>query len=182
MRVAPEKLADIYQASGDRGSRGHGGTHQVSAASPSLSAFEIAIGCGCTSLTGLEDILVHAETHRATWVAPLEPRVGENLMQPFSFRCRFDGVRARHNHRTYAARDLPTPDHCCCFTEVLDASVGTGAEKHAVDRQPLERQSRMETHVVERTLEDSRSATDRRRRDQEPARRSPPSLRDWFPR
>src|SRR4051794_22091303 len=74
-------LTHIDQTSCHRGGGGHGRTHQMGAPSPALPAFEVAVRGRCAALAGTEHIFVHAETHGAAGIAPLESGRGKDTVQ-----------------------------------------------------------------------------------------------------
>src|SRR5437868_14959087 len=68
-------LADIHKMSGNRGRRSHRGADQVGAPALTLPSFEVTIAGRGTALAISEDVRVHAQTHRASRLAPLEAGV-----------------------------------------------------------------------------------------------------------
>ena len=55
---------------------------------------------------GGDGVAVHAEAHRAAGLAPLGARVDEDLGQALGLGCLLDLLRAGHDQRAHAARDL----------------------------------------------------------------------------
>src|SRR5690606_6404393 len=98
--------SNIDDAPGDRRGRSHRRTHQVSAASPALASLEIPVRGRRTPLTRTQHIVVHAETHRASGIAPLEPCIREDLMQSFLLGLGFHPYRPWHYQSAHASGDL----------------------------------------------------------------------------
>src|SRR4051812_43274777 len=74
------KLPHVDEMSVDRGGRGHGGTHEVRAATRALPAFEVAIAGRRATLPRLQPVGVHRQAHRAARLAPFETRGLEDLV------------------------------------------------------------------------------------------------------
>src|SRR5262245_37773834 len=62
-----------------------------------LAADKIAVGGRDRPLTGSNRFAVGGKTHRASGLAPFEPGIGEDPVQPFGDRIAFDGLRTRHD-------------------------------------------------------------------------------------
>src|SRR4051812_2514985 len=97
-----------------RGGGGHLGTDQVSAPAGALPALEIAIGSGGAALAGLEAIGIHAQAHRTSRLAPLEPCVDEYAVETLFLRLPFDQSRTRHHERELHVRGLAAATHDGC--------------------------------------------------------------------
>src|SRR5713101_103449 len=121
-----------------RGS-GHGRAHQMGPPAFALPPLEVPVRGRGAALTAPENVLVHAEAHRAAGVAPLEARVAKHAVQTLRLRRGLHPHRAGHDHCPHAARHPAAPDHGGRRAEVLDPGVGAGAEEHTVHRYALER-------------------------------------------
>src|SRR5438034_9566439 len=91
------EFADVHKMSRDGCSSSHHRTNQMRAAIFALASLEIAVRCTGTALVRWQDIRVHANTHAAARVAPLESCFAENLVEPFFLRLRLDAARTLHN-------------------------------------------------------------------------------------
>jgi hypothetical protein len=49
-----------------------------------LASFKIAIACGSTALAFSQNVRIHSETHRTSWLAPLGSGIQENLVEAFT--------------------------------------------------------------------------------------------------
>src|SRR5581483_8619402 len=78
--------ANVREMSGDRGGRGHHGTHQVRASSAPLPPFKVAVAGGGATLARLQDVRIHAQAHRAPRFPPLKARLEKDLVEPFLLR------------------------------------------------------------------------------------------------
>src|SRR5690348_1972550 len=95
--VAP--VADVDEMAFDGCGGGHQRTDQMGAAVFALAAFEIAIGCAGATLVRLQNIVVHADAHAATCIAPLESGSDKNFVEAFGFRLRFHAARTGNDER-----------------------------------------------------------------------------------
>ena len=123
------------------------------APSPALPAFEIPVGGRGAALARTEDVVVHAETHGAAGIAPLEAGLGEDAIEPFPLRLSLDPPRAGHDHRAHAAGHLSALRHFGGFAQIFDPRVGAGPEEYAVDLEAFERRAGPKAHVLERALD-----------------------------
>src|SRR5262245_52071083 len=71
--VAPH----VHEMTRDRGGSRHRRADEVGARARPLSPLEIAVGGGRDAIARRCEIVVHAEAHRATRLAPLEAGLGE---------------------------------------------------------------------------------------------------------
>src|SRR5262245_62524840 len=92
----------VGDLAGDGGRRGHGGAHEMRTGALALAPLEVAVGSGSDALTLARGVAVHAYAHGAAWIAPLEARRREDLVEPFRLR----GLL----HETGAGND-PRLDH-----------------------------------------------------------------------
>src|SRR5262245_48214837 len=72
----------IRDTSRHRGRRHHQRTHQDGAAGgTALAALEVSVGRAGAKLIADQFVRIHRQAHRASGGAPLEPGVGENLVE-----------------------------------------------------------------------------------------------------
>ena len=69
-----------------------------------LPSFEIPIAGRGAALAGLQNIWIHAETHRASRFTPLKTGIDENAVQAFLLRRALDVLRTGHDHDTQIGR------------------------------------------------------------------------------
>src|ERR1035438_7833328 len=98
MVLLKSPIPNVSEMPGNRRRRRHHGADQVRASSASLPAFEITVAGRRAALSWLQDVGIHAETHRASRLAPFKPRIQKNAVQSFLFRRELDRLRARHHH------------------------------------------------------------------------------------
>src|SRR6185369_12284927 len=91
-------LSYVHKMSGDGGGGGHCGTDQMRATAASLSSFKIPIAGRSAAFARFQDVGIHAETHRATGLAPLKAGVKKDSIQPFVFRYALYILRSGHDH------------------------------------------------------------------------------------
>src|SRR5574343_1599098 len=82
LRVSAQ-LAHVGKPASNGGGGGHGGAHQVGTPTGALTAFEVAVGGGGTTLARLQPVGVHGQAHGATRLAPFKACRLEDLVQPF---------------------------------------------------------------------------------------------------
>src|SRR5215469_16567794 len=88
------KLTHIHEMPGNSCCRGHYRADQVRPAFAPLPPLEVAIRGAGTSLVRRQHVGVHSNTHAAARVTPLNPRLGENLVESCLLRQRLDAPRA----------------------------------------------------------------------------------------
>src|SRR5712675_1077790 len=98
-------------------------------ATAALAAFEVTVARAGATLTGGEDVGVHAETHAAAGFAPLEASCFEDRVETFGFGLTLDGLRAGNDHGANCGCNVISVDDLCRRAEVFDAGVGAGAEE-----------------------------------------------------
>src|SRR4029450_13026411 len=136
----------------DRGRGRHGRTDKVSPPALALTTLEVPIAGGRAPFAGRELIRVHAQTHRAAGIPPLEPGGGEDRIQSLPFGLALYEHRARHHHRAQALPDLPSVQYARRLAEILDPRVGTGADEDRVGPDVADRGARAQVHVGEGAL------------------------------
>src|SRR4051812_27634828 len=105
-RGASDELANVGKVALDRRGGDHLRAHQMSAAAGALAALEVAVRRRGGALSRTQLVGIHGEAHRASRLAPLESRVGEDAVEAFLFRLLLDQTGARHDQRANAVRDL----------------------------------------------------------------------------
>src|SRR5208282_1319557 len=86
--------ADVHEVAFDCGGGSHQRAHQMRAAAFALAALEVAIRRAGRAFARRQNVVIHADAHAATGVAPLESGVEENLVQTFVFGFDFYAARA----------------------------------------------------------------------------------------
>ena len=107
------------------GERGHG----VQAVGLARPALEIAVGRRRAALAWFQLVRVHAEAHRAAGVAPVEPGLGEDLIEPLGLSLRADLLSARDDHLVHVRGDPPPLAHQRRGPEVAAPSLGAGSAR-----------------------------------------------------
>ena len=98
-----------------------------------LAAFKVAIRCGRTTLTRLETVGIHGQTHGTTRITPFKTGIQKDFVQAFFFGLSLDQTGPGHHHglldvggHTLAANDRSG------FTDVFNARVGARTNEHAI--------------------------------------------------
>ena len=94
------------------------------AAAAALTAFEISIGAGGTTLSRPEHIIVHRETHRTPRLSPFEPGLDEDTIEAFALRVAAHLTGTRHDHRAHVARHGAAGKNACRGAQIFDSPVG----------------------------------------------------------
>src|SRR5712691_6202214 len=142
--------ANVDEVPGDRGRRGHLRAHEMGPAAGALPALEIAVRSRSAALARLEPVCVHAQTHGAAGLAPLETGVLEDPVKAFALRLGFHQAGARHDHRELDIRgQAPPANDRRSGTQVLDARIGARADEHLVDTDFGHRRIGLEPHVCQ---------------------------------
>src|SRR5439155_11844491 len=116
-------LTDIDEVTGDCRCRGHLRADEMRAPTGALPPFEVTVRRRSATLTRKQDVRVHPEAHRAAGVAPFEPGVGEDRVEPLFFSLCFDKPGARHDHCPHSARYFATAHNRRGRTQILDSRV-----------------------------------------------------------
>src|SRR5271157_5436575 len=141
--------ANIDEPPGNSGGSSGCGTHEVSASFPALAAFEVAVAGGSAALLGREDVGIHSQTHRASRLAPLRPRVLEDAVESFLFSGKLDRFRARDHQDCHAGMHLMSMNDLRCSPQVFQPPVGARADEDAIDRDVFDASPRFQAHVTE---------------------------------
>src|SRR5664279_6271388 len=103
LRIGSIALVPVLPAAHIDEPPGHGcgscgcGTDEVCAAFPALAAFEVAVAGRSTPLFGSQYVRIHAQTHRASRLAPLRASFLEDAVESFLFGSLLHRFRARNN-------------------------------------------------------------------------------------
>src|ERR1700685_1010982 len=108
----------------DGGSRGHRRRDQVRAALIALPPLEIAVRGRSAALAGCKLVGIHAETHRAAGLAPLEAGTNKDLVEPLGLCLLFHEAGAGHDHGADFGVNLFAVDDTRSGAQILDAAVG----------------------------------------------------------
>src|SRR5215207_8875937 len=100
-----------------------GRTCQMGTRPRALAADEIAVGGRDRTLTGRDGFAVGGKTHRASGLAPFEPGIGKDLVQPFRDRIALDGLRTRHDPGTDARCNLAAARDLGGGSQIAEAAV-----------------------------------------------------------
>ena len=73
---------------GDGGCGSHLRTDEMRAPTAALAAFEVAIAGGGATLAGRKNVGIHAQTHGAAGLAPVEAGFDEDFVEAFGFGLR----------------------------------------------------------------------------------------------
>src|SRR5579863_4168422 len=119
---------------GDGGGGGHYGADEVGAAVAALAAFKIAVAGAGAAFVRWKDVGVHADTHAAASVAPLESGGGEDFVETFFFGLRLDAARAGNDERLLDIfRDVLSFHEMRRGAEIVEPRIGARADEDAVD-------------------------------------------------
>ena len=102
---------------------------------------------------GCELVAVHRDAHRAAGFAPFGAGGPEDLGQPLGLGLALHLVRAGHDHQPHAVGDVAVLEHARGEAQVADPAVGAAPDEDDIDLLAEDRLSRLEVHVLERTLE-----------------------------
>ena len=131
------------------------------APSPPLPALEIPVRCRGAALARPEDVLVHAEAHRAARIAPLESGLAEDAVEPFALGLRLHPLRARAPPSR--ARRSRLVDPAPPWRPRADPRSGAlvhEPEEHPIHRKPFERRAGPRPMYSSARAYDCRSASD----------------------
>jgi hypothetical protein len=120
--------------SGDPCRSRHRGAHEMGATAGSLASLKISVTRTRASLTGLEPIIVHRQTHRTTRFTPLKTRIPKDSIQSLGLGLCLDQSGPWYD------QDLPhgigfatTPRDPGSRTQILDSGIRTRTNKNPID-------------------------------------------------
>src|SRR5437660_4680578 len=121
------------------------------AAAFALPPLEITVRCASASFAGGQHVVVHANTHAASGIAPFKSCLAENAVEPFLFRIGFDHTRARYNQSGLeSGRDVFATNQARHRTQILEARIRARPDENAIDPYIYDGCSRTKGHVFER--------------------------------
>ncbi len=112
-----------------------------------LTPFEVAVRGRGAALEGRQLVGVHPEAHGASRFPPLEARLEKDRVQTLLLRLGPDQPRAGNDHGGDTICDLPSLGDPRRRPEILDASVGAGADEDPGDGDFVHRCAGGESHV-----------------------------------
>src|SRR3546814_5059150 len=118
----------IGDAAGNGARSGERGTHQMRPSAPPLPILEIAVRCRPTAFAGLQPVGVHADAHRASGLAPVEPRGAQYGVDALRLRLSLDQPRTGDDHRAAVRRDATAAPAVGADTQNREPAVGPTAE------------------------------------------------------
>src|SRR5208282_634775 len=119
--VDARPFADIDEMSFDRCRCGHHRADEVRAAALALASFEISIRRAGRAFAARQYVVVHADAHAATGVAPFESRVAENFVEAFFFGFNLHNARPGHHQRLLQGfRHVLSGNHSCSGAQILN--------------------------------------------------------------
>src|SRR5271157_3097130 len=142
--------ANIDEPPGNSGGSSGCGTHEVSASFPALAAFEVAVAGGSAALLGREDVGIHSQTHRASRLAPLRPRVLEDAVEAFLLRGLLYGFRSWNDKDGYIRMHLVSVNDFRRGPQIFQPPVGARPDEHPIERDVRDVCSRLQSHVLKR--------------------------------
>src|SRR5262249_22563827 len=119
---------------------------------PTLTMLEVAVGGRDCPRAWFDSVVIGAKAHRAAGLAPLKAGIAEDLVQPLGLGCALDLCRAWNHQREHALRHFAAANNPCGLLEIREPGVGAGADESHVDRRTVDGHPGLETHVVQRPL------------------------------
>ena len=144
-----QQRANVGEPAGDGGGGGHGRADKVSPSAGSLAALEVAVARAGRPLTGLEPVGIHRQAHAAAGLAPLGARLGEDPVEPLGLGLMPDLLAAGHDQRPDSLGHLSPLEDLGRRPQVLDPSVGAGADEDDIHGDLADRRARSQAHVFQ---------------------------------
>src|SRR5258705_4377912 len=148
--LARSKIFRQREVPSDGRRRGNRRRNEMRAPTRTLPALEVPVRRRRAALAGSEDVRVHPQAHRAARVAPLEARIAEHTVEPFTLRLRLHHHRTRHHECANAGAHSAAANDVARDTKVLDARVGARAEEDGIHGDVAHRRPRSQVHVPKR--------------------------------
>src|SRR5262245_42405717 len=99
------------------------------ATAASLTSFKVAVARRSTTLSRLQYVGIHSQTHRTASFTPFESRFTEDFIESFLFGCLLDFLGARHDQRIHGRTDLVTLNNSSGGAQIFDACIRTRSDK-----------------------------------------------------
>src|SRR5690554_5927567 len=145
------QFTDINEVAGYRRCGSQGRAHQVGTPTKALTTFEVPVRGRRTMLALPQLVGVHCQTHGATRITPFQTRLDKDLVQAFLLRLRFNQAGTRNHHGLLqAGSHLAAFHHRSRFAQILNPTVGTGTDKHAIQLDIGNLLVRLQAHVLKR--------------------------------
>src|SRR4051812_38238102 len=116
--MSDRPIPNVDEVPRNRCGGGHGRAHQMSTAAGPLSPFEIAIAGRGAAFAGLKTIVIHGYAHRAAGIAPLEPGLAKDSIEPFALGLCLYLRRSGNDHSTDPIRNATPGDDLCSHTQI----------------------------------------------------------------
>jgi hypothetical protein len=150
MRFGGEQLPGIRDLTRNSSSRYHDRTHQHGPASGTpLPALEVPVAGTGAKLIADKLIWIHAETHRATRLAPFKTSFSEDPIYPQFLARGCHTLGAWNGNGLNALCDTPAFDVFGDFPEVRKPTVGATAKKRDLDWSSFDWLPRPQFHVFQ---------------------------------
>src|SRR5882757_6730946 len=107
----------------------------MGAAARPLTSLEIPVGRAGATLPWLQLVRVHAQTHRAARLAPLEPGLTQDAIQPLRLGLLLHRAGPGHHHGAHARRYLSPARNLSGGADVLDAAIRATTDEHHIHGQ-----------------------------------------------
>src|SRR5258708_40202972 len=100
-----------------------------------LPSLEISVRGAGTALPRRDPVRIHSQAHRAARFAPFEAGLEQDTIETFLLGLSLHEAGRWHDKRPYANRDRAIPGDRGGRADVLDTTVGAGADNHDIDSQ-----------------------------------------------
>src|SRR3954470_2100105 len=114
-----------------------------------LSTFEVAVRGGSRALAGMQDVRVHAETHRAPCAAPLGTGTTKDVVESFRLGGNLHRHRPWYDEHPHALGDLASVEDARGGAQVFDPTVGARAHEDDIHTDISQGCAGRKCHVLE---------------------------------
>src|SRR5205085_6913122 len=130
-------FAHVRKVPFDRGCRSHHRADEMRASATTLPPFEVSITRRRATLTRLQDVGVHPQTHRTSRFAPFKSRLVKDAVESFTLRRLLHLLRSWYNHRAHRRVDPITLHHTRRRTQIFNTRIRARTDECPVDRDVL---------------------------------------------
>src|ERR1700722_2691151 len=114
-----------------------------------LPPFKITITRRSAALPRLQNIRIHSQAHRASRLAPLEPRILKNPMKAFLFRGPLHALRSRYHHGSNVRVDMMPSRPPRRRSQIFKPRIRARPNEHPINPNIFNSPSRLQSHILQ---------------------------------
>src|ERR1035438_8554698 len=142
-------VANVCKVASNRRRSRHHGANQMRPPPTPLPPFKIAVAGRGATLSRLQDVRIHSQTHRASRLSPLKPGILKNPVQAFLLRHSLHALRPRYHHRSHLRAYVMSFSDPSRGPQIFDPRIRARSDEHPIDADVLNLFPRLQAHVLQ---------------------------------